>query len=82
MLCSKRTERREEAEAALKKAEEEGNVEEINKFNRRLVKVTKEHNEECKKLLNLMGVPVVSAPCEAEAQCAEIVKAGKVKSLI
>ena len=55
-------------------------MEEINKFNRRLVKVTRHHNEECKQLLTLMGVPVVSAPCEAEAQCAEIVKCGKVGS--
>jgi len=40
--------------------------------------VTAEHNEECKRLLRLMGVPVVDAPCEAEAQCAELVKAGAV----
>lgn len=30
------------------------------------------HNEECKKLLGLMGVPVIDAPGEAEAQCAEV----------
>ena len=38
--------------------------------------VTPVHNEECKRLLRLLGVPVVDAPSEAEAQCAEIVKAG------
>ena len=36
-----------------------GDEENIDRFNRRLVKVTKEHNEECKQLLKLMGVPYV-----------------------
>jgi flap endonuclease-1 len=40
------------------------------------VKVTKVHNEECKRLLRLLGVPVVDAPSEAEAQCAALVKQG------
>lgn len=74
----KRKERREEAQKSLSKAEETGDGAEIEKFSRRLVKVTKQHNEECKTLLNLMGIPYVDAPCEAEAQCAALVKAGKV----
>jgi len=40
--------------------------------------VTKEHNDECKKLLTLMGIPWLEAPCEAEAQCAALAAAGKV----
>lgn len=40
--------------------------------------VTSEHNEDCKRLLRLMGVPVVDAPSEAEAQCAAMAKAGVV----
>jgi len=40
--------------------------------------VTGEHNEECKKLLQLMGVPVIDAPSEAEAQCAAMAQAGVV----
>lgn len=46
----------------------------IDKFNRRLVKVTKHHAEEAKELLKLMGVPYIDAPCEAEAECASLVK--------
>lgn len=75
---AKRAERREEAQKQLDKATEAGDAAEMEKFNRRLVKVTKEHCKEAKELLALMGVPYVDAPCEAEAQCAELVKAGKV----
>ncbi|CAN8024666.1 unnamed protein product, partial [Ixodes persulcatus] len=74
----KRQERREVAEKELEKAEEAGNQEDINKFSKRLVKVTRQHGEDCKRLLGLMGVPYIEAPCEAEAQCAELVKGGKV----
>lgn len=36
-----------------------GNVEAIDKFNRRLVKVTKTHVDEVKELLQLMGIPYI-----------------------
>merc|ERR1712002_422801 len=64
----KRREHREKAQDELEEAKEVGTKDEIDKQERRLVKVTKEHVEEAKKLLTLMGVPYVEALCEAEAQ--------------
>lgn len=75
---AKRQEKREESQASLKIAEEKGDAEGVEKFQKRLVKVTRLHNDECKQLLRLMGVPYIEAPGEAEAQCAALVKAGKV----
>jgi flap endonuclease-1 len=75
---NKRQERRDEAQKALAKATEQGDAAEIDRFNRRLVKVTRHHADEAKQLLTLMGVPFIEAPCEAEAQCAALVKSGHV----
>lgn len=55
-------------------------AETIDRLSRRTVRVTREHNEECRKLLRLMGIPVVEAPSEAEAQCAELARGGKVNN--
>lgn len=74
----KRREKREKAEAALKQATEEGNVAEQDKQSKRLARAGQKENNDCRKLLELMGVPVVNAPCEAEAQAAALAKAGKV----
>ncbi|KAJ3529917.1 hypothetical protein NM688_g7785 [Phlebia brevispora] len=77
-VLSKRLERREEAKEEGEEAKETGTTEDMDRFSRRTVKVTREHNEECRRLLTLMGIPFVIAPSEAEAQCAELARGGKV----
>lgn len=64
MQIAKRYAKREEAKEGEEEARETGTAEDIDRLARRQVRVTKEHNEECKKLLALMGIPCVTVSCQ------------------
>merc|ERR1712060_1005364 len=75
---AERRKKREEAKENLQQALHEGDAEAVLKNTKMTTKVTREQNEQCKKLLGLMGLPVVDAPSEAEATCAAVSRDGKV----
>ena len=43
----------------------------------RTVSVTKEMTADAKRLIELMGIPMIESPGEAEAQCSRLAKVGK-----
>ena len=66
---------------AKKQANEKLNDEDINeedkiKYFKRTVSISKTQIDECIELLEIMGIPYVIAPEEADSQCAELVKCG------
>merc|ERR1719158_1963258 len=79
---AERREKKAEAEKNLEEAKEAGDAAQVQKMAQRTVRVTKEQNEQAKKLLTLMGLPIVEAPGEAEACCAGLCKAGKVYAAV
>ncbi len=69
---------REEAEEKWKVALERGELEEARKYAQAALNVTDEMVEDAKRILELMGVPVVQAPSEGEAQAAYMAAKGSV----
>ncbi|MFO8016613.1 MAG: flap endonuclease-1 [Candidatus Woesearchaeota archaeon] len=80
-LKDKERERRkglkEDAAKDYEKAKQEGDIEGMKKYSSRMSRLTPEMIEEAKKLISALGMPVIDAPSEGEAQAAHIVKRGE-----
>jgi len=61
---------------AQEKLESESDDDEKNKLFKKTVSISRENMEDCKEILQLLGLPVVNAPEEADAQCAYLAKCG------
>lgn len=79
---AKRRAIRTDAEEKFSTSLKEGNLEEAKKMGQRALKLTPEMIEEAKELLTCMGIPIVEAPEEGEAQSAVMVNKGIIDGAI
>ncbi len=81
ILKGKTHEKRAEAKAKageyFRTALDEEDVDSMGKYARAMSVLNSEMIEECKELLEALGIAVVQAPGEGEMQCAELVKSGE-----
>jgi len=70
----RRSEIKDEAREKYKQARDEEDIEGMGKYARQFVRLTPEILEDSKKLLEALGIAVVQAPSEGEAQASEIAK--------
>jgi len=52
------------------------------KYFKRTVYISKKQMDECRELLNLMGIPYINAPEEADSQCAYLAQTGLVDGVL
>ena len=64
------------------KMKETKNEEDKIKYFKRCVIITEKQIEQCKELLDLMGIPYIQAPEEADTQCAYLAKEGFVDGVL
>jgi flap endonuclease-1 len=85
-LKSKERERRanlkKEAEEKYKIAMEKEDIDEMKKYASRTTTLTKEMVEEAKELISALGIPIVQAPSEGEAQASYMAKKGDVFGIV
>ena len=73
-----RTDATKKASAAL----QEGKMEEAKKYGSRALKLTKDMVDEAKEFLTLLGIPIVQAPQEGEAQASVMVAKGQLDGVV
>lgn len=78
---SKRTELRAKSQEQLEQARLAGDTQAVRKLAARLVKTTQRHNDDIIELLQLMGLPAVQAPSEAECLCSKLASSGRVDAV-
>jgi flap endonuclease-1 len=74
----KRKEAKKIAEQKYTKEKEKEDITEMKKYSGRFVKITDEIIQQSKDLLEALGIPVIQAPSEGEAEAATLARAGKV----
>jgi len=77
-VLAERRERKQEARAKWRESLEKGDLTAAKTAAQGTSRLTKEMKEQAKQLLELLGLPVIQAPSEGEAQCSYLCKQGKV----
>jgi flap endonuclease-1 len=78
----KRTAIKKAAAAKLQEAEEAGDVDSMKKFAARTARLDREMLEDAKKVITALGLPIVQAPSEGEAQAAFMVRQGDAYAVV
>ena len=73
-----RKEIKENAEKEKDEAKDQGDMEKALKFANQTIKIDQKMTDDAKKLISLLGLPVIEAPSEAEATCSILAKDKKV----
>jgi flap endonuclease-1 len=77
-VLKQRAEKKQEARAKWRTALEAGDMEAAKTAAQGTSRLTSEMKEQSKQLLTLLGIPVIQAPSEGEAQCSHLCKTDKV----
>ena len=73
-----RKEIKENAEKEKDEAKDQGDMEKALKFANQTIRIDQKMTDDAKKLISLLGIPVIEAPSEAEATCSILAKDKKV----